>query len=259
MNLKNIKKTHNKGFTLVELLLSMAIFTFMLTIALSGLFGVLRVYRNAYIARELQTDAKKALETMSRDIRVARLIPRPNPDVEEKYREVGHNLNEQGIQKSDKSLVPGQSLYDQNLGKNTRDKETIYKTNGSTKNMLCLDTGSVGADIVYRVELVYPEGDNKLQPTTVIARYESVLKCNPDTVGSTGSSPKRSVITSARYRVYDLDFEHIIGLSRDGVLPQESIVTMLEMRQRRLPLAGDRVSEFENRVLYTTATNLRSF
>lgn len=249
------RKSKRKGFTLVELLLSMAIFTFMLTIALSGLFGILRVYRNSYIARELQTDAKKAVETMSRDIRTARLIPTEN--VEEKYREVGNSPGEQGIQTSSTSLV-SKDLYDQNLGIERRDNEMIYDSAMPRNNLLCLDMGSVGSDIVYRVELVYPEGDNKLQPTTVIARYESVLKCNPDFHDSS-INPKRSVITSARYRVYKLDFEHIIGLSRDGVLPQESIVTSLEMRQRRLPLKNDKVSEFENRVFYTTSTNLRSF
>jgi prepilin-type N-terminal cleavage/methylation domain-containing protein len=68
MEKKNIKK--NKGFTLIEMLVAMTLFSFVITIALGALFTILKANEKAKIMKTVVNNLNVALEGMSREIRV---------------------------------------------------------------------------------------------------------------------------------------------------------------------------------------------
>ncbi|MDD5731989.1 MAG: type II secretion system protein [Patescibacteria group bacterium] len=67
------KKKRNKqaGFTLVELLVAVAIFAVFITISSSSLVNVLKIEQKANVLRQTQTGARYILETMAREARSA--------------------------------------------------------------------------------------------------------------------------------------------------------------------------------------------
>ena len=68
MTLKKEKK--NKGFTLIEMLVSMTLFSFVVTIALGALFTILKVNEKTKVIKLVVNNLSIALEGMSREIRV---------------------------------------------------------------------------------------------------------------------------------------------------------------------------------------------
>ncbi|HIP33445.1 MAG TPA: type II secretion system protein [Bacteroidia bacterium] len=68
MNFKKEKK--NKGFTLIEMLVSMTLFSFVVTIALGALFTILKANEKTKVIKLVVNNLSIALEGMSREIRV---------------------------------------------------------------------------------------------------------------------------------------------------------------------------------------------
>lgn len=57
------------GYTLIELLLAMSIFSFMLLLILSGYLSVFRLYQNGLASRDTQQNGRYAMEEMVRTVR----------------------------------------------------------------------------------------------------------------------------------------------------------------------------------------------
>jgi prepilin-type N-terminal cleavage/methylation domain-containing protein len=66
------KHGHNKGFTLIELLVSMGIFSIILTIGVGAFVIALNAQRTASAQQAVASNARFALEFMSRQMRVAK-------------------------------------------------------------------------------------------------------------------------------------------------------------------------------------------
>jgi len=65
------KKKINSGFTLIELMVSMTLFSFVITAALGALYTTLRANEKAKIIKLVVNNLNIALEEMSRELRVA--------------------------------------------------------------------------------------------------------------------------------------------------------------------------------------------
>jgi len=65
------KKNKQSGFTLVELLVAMAIFALFITISASSLVNVLKIEQKANVLRQTESGARYILETISREARSA--------------------------------------------------------------------------------------------------------------------------------------------------------------------------------------------
>ena len=61
---------NNKGFTLVEMLVSITLFSFVITIALGSLFTILKANEKTKVMKTVINNLNIALESMSREIRV---------------------------------------------------------------------------------------------------------------------------------------------------------------------------------------------
>lgn len=63
------KITHNQaGFTLVELIIAMAVFSFMLTIIMVGFLGVVRTHESGVVQRNTQQNARLALDQLTKAV-----------------------------------------------------------------------------------------------------------------------------------------------------------------------------------------------
>jgi len=72
-NLTEIKINEiNKGFTLIEMLVAVAIFTVIVTIALTGFLNIMDIQNKAGSFRAINDNLNFALDAMSREIRVGR-------------------------------------------------------------------------------------------------------------------------------------------------------------------------------------------
>jgi prepilin-type N-terminal cleavage/methylation domain-containing protein len=75
------KKTAKQaGFTLVEIMLAMAIFTFMLLVVSLAYINIARLYSASTAARNVQQNNRFAMEQMSRVARTANKVTLSNPD-----------------------------------------------------------------------------------------------------------------------------------------------------------------------------------
>lgn len=63
------------GFTLVELIVAMAFFSFMLMIISIGVVHIMRIYQSGVASRRTQTSARAVVEEITRDTRAASRIP----------------------------------------------------------------------------------------------------------------------------------------------------------------------------------------
>lgn len=63
-------KNQNKGFTLIEMIVSLGVFTFVILIALSSFLAVLAAQRKAAAIGNVQENLRFAVEMMLKDIRV---------------------------------------------------------------------------------------------------------------------------------------------------------------------------------------------
>jgi prepilin-type N-terminal cleavage/methylation domain-containing protein len=68
MNLKKEKK--NRGFTLLEMLISISLFTVVTTIAFSALFSIMDANDKAKTIKLVVNNLSTAMESMTREIRV---------------------------------------------------------------------------------------------------------------------------------------------------------------------------------------------
>src|ERR1035437_8891489 len=69
---KNIKKQHNinKGFSLVEMLIAIAIFMSVMTVAISALITIINANKAAQAIKSTTDSVTFALESISRDMRI---------------------------------------------------------------------------------------------------------------------------------------------------------------------------------------------
>lgn len=65
------KKNNQSGFTLVEMLVAVAIFALFLSISASSLVGVIKLEQKTNVLRQTQQNARYILETISREARSA--------------------------------------------------------------------------------------------------------------------------------------------------------------------------------------------
>ena len=70
MLIKNKKKNREKGFTLIEMLVAMTLFSFVVTVALGALFMILKANEKTKVIKLVVNNLNMALEGMSREIRV---------------------------------------------------------------------------------------------------------------------------------------------------------------------------------------------
>lgn len=68
--MKNIKRKKNRAFTLVEMLVAMTLFSFVITMALGALFMIMKANEKAKIVRVVVNNLNVALEGMSRELRM---------------------------------------------------------------------------------------------------------------------------------------------------------------------------------------------
>lgn len=65
-----VSRTHKSGFTLIEVIVSVALFTIILTTALGGLFMVIDANRRSKAIKLVVNNLNLAMEGMSRELRV---------------------------------------------------------------------------------------------------------------------------------------------------------------------------------------------
>lgn len=62
-------KSRPAGFTLVELIIAMAIFSLLLLLITSGIVQIMRIYQSGVASRRTQAAARLTMETITRDVR----------------------------------------------------------------------------------------------------------------------------------------------------------------------------------------------
>ncbi|MCE7936478.1 prepilin-type N-terminal cleavage/methylation domain-containing protein [Candidatus Saccharibacteria bacterium CPR2] len=73
MNIKKFIKQQS-GFTIIELLLAMAVFSFVLMITVAGFIQVNRSYTKGITVRRAQDSARTIVEQLSREIRISKKV-----------------------------------------------------------------------------------------------------------------------------------------------------------------------------------------
>ena len=74
LSLQNNRARHTKGFTLVELLVAMALFSILMAIAAGGFVRALRSEREVSAMMAAESNVKLALEQMAREMRTGYLF-----------------------------------------------------------------------------------------------------------------------------------------------------------------------------------------
>lgn len=74
------KLNKQSGFTLVEIMLAMAIFTFMLLVVSMAYINIARLYNASTAARNVQQNNRFAMEQISRVARSSKTVELPTPD-----------------------------------------------------------------------------------------------------------------------------------------------------------------------------------
>ena len=78
-NIRHFKINQNvSGFTLIELILATAIFSFFLIIALAGYLNVVRLYQNGIASRSTQHNSRFGMEEMVRAVQGAKTATVPS-------------------------------------------------------------------------------------------------------------------------------------------------------------------------------------
>lgn len=77
---KAMKQSDDKGFTIVELMLAMTIFSLVLVAAAAGLIQVGRMYYKSVITTRTQDVARSAIDEISRSIQFSGAIPQFTPE-----------------------------------------------------------------------------------------------------------------------------------------------------------------------------------
>ncbi len=92
-----------KGFTLIEIIISLAVFMMVVTIITGSIFFTSDVYERSQSFLELSQNGRVVLDSASREIRQAQKIITPLPDEEESFNEIkfqdGHldDIFEEGV------------------------------------------------------------------------------------------------------------------------------------------------------------------
>lgn len=78
--MKRLLPTRSKrGYTLLELTLSIAFYTVIITIALIGFIGIFGIYNKAQSLTRTQEEARKAMDQLTRDLRQTKRLQDPGP------------------------------------------------------------------------------------------------------------------------------------------------------------------------------------
>jgi prepilin-type N-terminal cleavage/methylation domain-containing protein len=67
-----MKSTHQKGFTLIELMTALTIFTVVMTVSIGSILGVFEANRKSRTLRTVMSNLNLAVESMSKDMRYGR-------------------------------------------------------------------------------------------------------------------------------------------------------------------------------------------
>lgn len=72
MSLNGIKSCGTKGFTLIEVLVSVSIFAVVMLVATGSVFAIVQANKKTHTLKSVMTNLNFALESMARDIRVGK-------------------------------------------------------------------------------------------------------------------------------------------------------------------------------------------
>ncbi len=70
---------HQQGFTLVELIIAMAVFSFMMVIVSAGFIQVVRIHQSGIASRTTQQNARLVIDAIMKDVRQSALAATANP------------------------------------------------------------------------------------------------------------------------------------------------------------------------------------
>jgi prepilin-type N-terminal cleavage/methylation domain-containing protein len=150
----NLKK--NKGFTLVEMLVAVAVFTSVITAAFGIFVSSLQAQRKSLASQELLDQTSYVLEYMSRAIRMARkdlagecIFPKLN------YEETRGG---QGLKFKNYQDICQEFFWDSDTGR-------LKEVKGGQENFLTSDSLQV---LAWNVELVGQSQNDDLQPRVTI-------------------------------------------------------------------------------------------
>jgi prepilin-type N-terminal cleavage/methylation domain-containing protein len=73
------QRIHERGFTMVELLIAMAVFSFMMMIVTAGFVQVVKIHQSGIASRTTQQNSRLVLDAVSKDIRLAATAATANP------------------------------------------------------------------------------------------------------------------------------------------------------------------------------------
>ena len=73
----NFAKKNLGGFTLIEMIVAIGVFSFMIVVVLGSLLMVINAQRKAFYIRQAQDNARFALERMAREIRLTQVSTNP--------------------------------------------------------------------------------------------------------------------------------------------------------------------------------------
>jgi len=76
--MKNLFKTKNKGFSMIELIVAIAIFSIVITIVLGLFINALRGYRKTLALQNVEENVRFLLNFMTKELRMVKSINSPN-------------------------------------------------------------------------------------------------------------------------------------------------------------------------------------
>lgn len=162
--MNSLKK--QKGYTIIELLIYVAVLAFMMVVVVGSLVGISRVYRQVRIVELVHSNASSAVETVSREIRTALSVDAGASTFDSTNGVLKLNsIDLGGVDKTVTfSLSSGQILMSENgssLGPITSDHATVSSLHFEHVDMLKADavkfyiTLSVGTGEYQRTETFY--------------------------------------------------------------------------------------------------------
>lgn len=174
MKLSIFKKSSQKGFTLVEMIVSLALFTVVAVVAIGALLKVLDANRKSINLKNATNNINFALESMSRELRVGSNYLITNPG--------GDSIIEFRSSKSSPSC----------------DITIAYKYNSSEETIQKAQSGCGGNNLSFQ-DLISP--DVKVTSFSMVGSTDTYVKIDISLTGYTGVREKDKVYFSMQTSV----------------------------------------------------------